>query len=313
MYLIAKIDAFRQLFQSLNPKPEIKEKLQRVSLLKSSLYSARIEGNPLTEPSLLQSTDYLRKKEVDNILHATKFIAEVLSDGKSITKQSFLSLHKIVMRDLTNEVGFFRKDMGAIFNETGVAVYLPPPPSKINPLIGQLVSFINSDQEKFPIITALISHLIFEKIHPFIDGNGRVGRLLIPLVLRLKKYDFGLCVPVEEYFDNHKADYYYALDIGLKNTSDYLLFMLTAYTKTLDDVKIELHNAIKESDKIYLPPRQEEIWSIIKEHRTVSFDFLRRRFLRIPKRTLRYDIQQLVKQDLIVKIGKTKGSYYTVK
>lgn len=62
-----------------------------------------------------------------------------------------------------------------------------------------------------------------------------------------------------------------------------------------------------------IPPRQSEIYTIIKEHTIVSFDFIKRRFLKIPERTLRYDLKKLQDQNYIVKIGTTRGSYYRIK
>jgi len=160
-------------------------------------------------------------------------------------------------------------------------------------------------------MTALISHLIFEKIHPFIDGNGRVGRLLISAILKAKKYKNYFSVPFEEYLDNHRSDYYYFLDIGLKSTNDYLIFMLKAFLEETEKLKRTI-DIEKESKTPLLPPRQEEIYLIIKDHKIVSFDNIYRRFLKVPKRTLRYDLKKLAEKKLIVKIGKTKGSYYRI-
>jgi len=70
---------------------------------------------------------------------------------------------------------------------------------------------------------------------------------------------------------------------------------------------------MNKKEMILLPPRHEEILNIIKNHRLVSFDFIRRRFLKVPQRTLRYDLKRLVDKQLVVKIGKTKGSYYCLK
>ena len=311
--LISKIDSKRQLLQSLNPKPEIISKIQRVSLLKSSLYSARIEGNSLTWQNLEESEDNKDKKEISNIYQAIQYIDKELNKRLNLTTDTILALHKKVMNQLTPEAGHFRREMSAIFNQTGITVYLPPPPNKVNELITQLINFINSDDEKFPIISALISHLIFEKIHPFMDGNGRVGRLLISTILLIKDFDFNINIPFEEYIDQRKEDYYYYLDVGMKDPNAYLLFILKAFNESAESIKQEVLNEINQNNKVYLPPRQEELLLIIQEHRTVSFDFLHRRFLQIPKRTLRYDLQQLAKQNLIIKIGKTRGSFYTVK
>ena len=66
-------------------------------------------------------------------------------------------------------------------------------------------------------------------------------------------------------------------------------------------------------DSYLLPPRQQEIYHIIRDHRMVSFDFIKRRFVPVPERTLRYNLKKLADQGIIVKIGKTRGSLYAVK
>ena len=83
------------------------------------------------------------------------------------------------MRYLLARPGILRWEMGALFNREGIAVYLPPPPLSVPYLINHLLTYVNSNQERFPLIKAFVTHLIFEKIHPFADGNGRVGRLLL--------------------------------------------------------------------------------------------------------------------------------------
>lgn len=308
--LIAQIEANRIFFNSISVPSQVKEKIQRISLLKSSLYSAKIEGNPLTLKNLDTTNEKDKKLEVFNILSAIKFIERQKIENK-ITKKDISGLHKLVMKDLYDPAGYFRKEMGAIFNQVGTAIYVSPPPQDIPELIEQLVSYINSDSEKFPIITAFISHLIFEKIHPFIDGNGRVGRLLISLILLRKNWRFSLNIALEEYLDEHKEDYYYCLDVGLRQTEDYLLFMLGAFRQQTEAIKQQVLAESGKKDTIVLPPRQEEIYSIIKEHKIVSFDIIRRRFLKVPERTLRYDLKKLQDKNLVKKIGSTKGSFYT--
>lgn len=310
--LIEKIDVNKSLLSSFNIQSEVKNKIQRTSLLKSSLFSARIEGNPLSMDDLEATSDQRKKREVTNILKAIKYIEKRIQTSKKITKKLILNLHKITMNDLASG-GFFRKEPGAIFNTAGIAVYMSPPPSQINKLIDDMLDFANSDKEKFPLITAFISHLIFEKIHPFIDGNGRVGRLLILSILRSKNYDFGITIPFEEYLDSHREEYYHYLDIGLSQTNDYLCFVLEAFYKQTEKIKenIEMEKQ-KDKKTLFLPPRQEEIYNIIKDHKIVSLDFIKRRFLKIPSRTLRYDLKKMQDGGYIVKIGKTRGSFYTV-
>lgn len=311
--LLAEIEASRMFFSSLTLPLPLKEKIQRVSLLKSSLFSARIEGNPLTLLDLeSKKTGSDKKREIFNIIEAVRFIDNRIHKGK-LEKQVLLELHKRVLKGINSDAGYFRKEVSAIFNTAGVAVYMPPPPSEIPSLLKHLFAYINSGEEKIPLITAFVSHLVFEKIHPFIDGNGRVGRLLIATILKVKGWDFPFTVPFEEFLDEHKDSYYFHLDRGAKETNEYLLFMLQAFHEQIERIKKQIDEELTKTEKIFLPPRQEEIYNIIKDHVVVSFDRIRRRFLKVPPRTLRYDLKKLVDGGLVEKSGETKGSYYRVK
>lgn len=309
--LISKIEALRLYFSSLTFTAQIKEKIQRVSLLKSSLFSARIEGNPLNLSDIDSSVDTQRKHEIFNIMDAIGLIESEKSD--QISKDTFIKLHKCILKNISSEAGYLRNEASAIFNAAGMAVYIPPSPSKVPSLLNNLLTFINSDVEKFPLITAFIAHLIFEKIHPFLDGNGRVGRILIMSVLKVKKWQLPFIVPIEEYLDEHKSEYYFQLDLGLENTSEYLYFMLGAFLTQLEKTRMQINEELTKKEHLFLPPRQEEIMSIIKDHNVASFDLIRRRFLKIPERTLRYDLKKLVDLGLVETTGETKGRYYRIK
>lgn len=309
--LIAKIEANRIFLSSVPIPGLIKEKIQRISLLKSSLYSARIEGNPLTVEDLEITSDKRKKIEVFNILSAIKFIQKEANDKNLLSKKDILNLHKLVMKDLDAYAGRLRNEMGAIYNQAGIAVYMSPPPNQTSFFLDKLLEYINSGEEKFPIITAFIAHLVFEKIHPFIDGNGRVGRLLISDILVKKKWRFKINIVLEEFLDEHKESYYYYLDIGFKEPEQYLLFMLDAFWQQSEKIKSQMIRQSREKIEILLPPRQEEIYHIIREHKMVSFDTIKRRFLKVPGRTLRYDLKKLLDKGLLLKVGSTKGTYYS--
>lgn len=311
--LISKVDANLIFLSSLNVPTELKQKIQRISLLKSSLFSARIEGNTATLGTINKSeSDQEKNKEIFNILKANKFLEKTVKKDFQISKEYIFYLHSLVMFGETEKTVGFRHEMGAIFNQAGVAVYLSPPPTQVNGLINQLIEYINSEIEKFPLICALVSHLVFEKIHPFVDGNGRIGRLLIFSILKAKGYGEGYLISFEKYLDENKSDYYYFLDQGYKNTEDYLVFMLNSFLRESEELKKQIESA-KNGKENLLPPRQEEIYLIVKEHTVVSFDNIRRRFLKVPERTLRYDLKKLVEKELVIKIGETRGSYYKAK
>lgn len=313
--LVSFIDSLRIYFNSNPISQNLKLNIQRKSILKSSLYSAKIEGNQLDEHTIPEKTlNNLNTKilneqlEVFNILDGYEYIQ---NNDLKIDKDLILKLHQILMNKLSSDNGKIRHEQSAIFNQAGIAIYITPPPEKVMEYIEELVIFINS-QKQFPLIVALVSHLIFEKIHPFLDGNGRVGRLLFQAILKNKNYFFPFCIPFEEYLNEHKSDYYYHLEKGLINTDEYLLFMLKAYLTQIEKIKKNLEIEINNKEKIYLPLRREEILNIVKDHGTVSFDFIKRRFLRVPERTLRYDLKKLIDSKLIVKIGTTNKVVYKI-
>lgn len=310
--LISQIEAQRLYLSSLDLQDIVKENIQRTGLLKSSLFSARIEGNPLrmSDFDFERGNGDPKKQEVFNILSAINFVDR--NESKIVSLETLLKLHSLVLRDIDQNAGRLRTEISAIFNQAGVAVYMPPPPAEIVRLLNDLISYLNVKNE-FPLLVAFVSHLIFEKIHPFLDGNGRVGRLLISAVLKAKGWNFTFAVPFEEYLDSHKEEYYFYLESGLQNTEDYLVFMLKAFYAQIQKIKEQIQEETVRKTHPFLPPRQEEIFNIIKDHVVVSFDMIHRRFLQVPPRTLRYDLKKLFDCKLIEKSGETKGSYYRVK
>ena len=309
---LQSIEASRQVINSVPLPKEVEANIRRKSTLRSSLFSARIEGNPLTLQEVTRgpSKDQ-KKKEIFNILKGINWVYK-RGVNKDLTARDLLILHKTAMDGLvdTDNLGKFRKEVSAIFNSAGIAVYMPPPPRQIDSSVTKLLSFANSQKERFVPIRACLAHYIFEKIHPFLDGNGRVGRLLLQAVLAKNDYGMKGMLSLEEYLDNHRSEYYSSLDSPEKEVSDYLEFMLGAIAETAEEAKNEVLTK-KSLDAIdLLLPRRAEILSIIRDHKLVNFDTVRRRFMAINERTLRYDLKCLQDDELIRKRGTTKGVWY---
>lgn len=317
--LVQKLEINRQIINSIPIAPEIEKNIRRESLLKSSLFSAQIEGNPLTfeqaQRELFLDPEKREKIEVANILKAINWLNRRFKKGKEITKKDILEVHRITMNYLISpdNLGKFRREPGAIFNQAGVVVYLAPPAGEIAQLINQLLGYINSQQEKIAPIKAALTHLSFEKIHPFLDGNGRVGRLLFQAVLAKEDYRMKNLVTIEEYLNEHRDEYYYFLDVSKKDATPYLEFFLEGLWSQTEKIKEVIFQKQEAKPEDSLLPRRLEILNIIRDHKLVSFDFIRRRFLKVNPRTLRYDLKKLVEAGFIIKKGKTKGVFYSPK
>lgn len=310
--LLSSIEASKEIIETIPLPPEVETNIRRQSTLKSSLFSARIEGSTLTldDVSTRSSTDQ-KKIEVFNILKAWQTLNQ--KRAKDLTIKDLLELHAIVMQGLTPQSGHFRTEVSAIFNSAGIAIYMPPPPRQILSFTNKLLKFVNSSKERFVPVRACLAHYNFEKIHPFLDGNGRVGRLMLQATLQKAGYGMKGLLPIEEYLDNHRSTYYRMLENTEKDVTDYIEFMLEAICVTAENAKKLVLEKKKIEPQDYLLPRRAEILSIVKDHYMVNFDQIRRRFMAVNERTLRYDLKKLVDAGLIRKRGTTNGVYYEIK
>lgn len=312
--LLQQIDVLKTVFDILPPIPHREETIRRQSLLKSSVYSARIEGNPLqmrdvSYLSLERGSPDQSKKEIFNILKTLRFLQNQ-NTSNLITTDILKRLHALVMDGLTPDAGMLRQEVSAIFNQAGVAIYMTPPPSEISSKLDELMQFINGSDDKGPIIAA-IAHFWFEKIHPFLDGNGRVGRILATLILKTKGYELRGLVSLEQYLENNRQYYYDCLNTPSADITDFVEFFLQAIAHEAEIVLNQLKSLPQMEDvEDSLLPRRQEILSIIRDHQLVSFDMIRRRFVKVPESTLHYDLKQLLKLQLIQKKGSTRGACY---
>ncbi len=314
--LLTKIEANRTYLQAQTVPDKIIDNLTHISLLKSSVYSAKIEGNSLTPDDIENEAEIndkqYERQEVENIINAISYMRDKgIPDVIDIPY--LLQLHKIVMHKLVHasHAGVLRKEPSAIFDGSGNVIYMTPSPSEINNLLVSLLSVANNTHDIFPLIKAALVHLTFEKIHPFLDGNGRVGRLLFQAILAKHEYHFKWLLSIEELLSQKKQTYYTLLDQN--DATEFIVFLLELLLQESERIKRSITTLKNPTNEDFLLPRRREILEIIKDHTMVSFEQIHRRFLKVPGRTLRYDIKQLEKEGFITKIGATRGALYQVK
>lgn len=310
--LLSQIEVNKEIVDTIAIPLKVEQNIRRKSVLKSSLFSARIEGNNATLDSYPKLSPKDKKRiEVNNILRAINWIIE--SKTKDITTKEILFLHSQVLKNIEypEDLGKFRTKHEGIFNSAGMVVYHAPPPNMILDLINKLLNYVNQkDNEPLTPIKAVLAHYIFEKIHPFTDGSGRVGRLLVYLMLRNEGYGFKGILPFEEKIDLKRDLYYETLSIPEKDVTSYVEFMLEVIKEASDETKELILSKQKIEDEDLLLPRRGEILKIIKEHKIMNFDSIKRRFSQVNERTLRYDLKKLQESKFIQKLGNTKGVYY---
>lgn len=317
---LADLEGNRRIIDATEVPLKIQDNLRRESILGSALFSARIEGNRLTRAEISSFRDLTSKEkqklEIGNLLRAITKVIISYKRNKKITSKNILAFHHQVMKNILSSefTGRWRTGHEGIFDRAGNLVYHAPPPAEVPKLIEELIKYVNNQKEKLTPVKAILSHLVFEKIHPFVDGSGRMGRLLQLMVLTVNGYGMKGLVVVEEEIDKNRELYYEAIENSTSSdATEFVRLMLELLVKASGKTVEKLAASQKYKQEDLLPPRRRELLETIRDHRTVSLDFLHRRFLQIDPRMLRYDLKALIDEGFISKIGKTRGALYAVK
>ena len=151
--------------------------------------------------------------EVSNYVKALEYGVKRIDEGFPVSSRLFKEIHNILLskgRGSTKEPGQYRTSQNWIGGtRPGNAVFVPPPPNMVESCMGNLEKFIHDMKSVTPILLkAAISHVQFETIHPFLDGNGRLGRLLISLLLYENKVLQKPLLYLSLYFKIHRQAYY---------------------------------------------------------------------------------------------------------
>ena len=134
-----------------------------------------------------------------------------IESRESLTLSLLKNLHSILLEDVRNEgdvVGGFRDHMVHLASpQLGKRPFVPPAPEGLNGLMTSFESYIQMGGQYHPLVDAAIIHYFFETVHPFSDGNGRLGRLLIILYLASEGYLESPYIYPSAYFNRHKVEY----------------------------------------------------------------------------------------------------------
>lgn len=226
-------------FNSLLERSVIKKELIMLFSMDESIQSTRLEGTQTTASEVFEAELTGKKtqdtQEVLNYVHALDLGVSLLQ-SLPLSTRVFLKLHEIILansRGQNRNPGEYRKIQNFIGPSKRIedATYIPPEPQLVPDLISNLEKYINDDYEDSfgYLIRAGIIHGQFESIHPFLDGNGRLGRILLILYLYDKKVTTYPAFFVSEELERNKFKYYAMLN-GLRTTTpkwyDWLNFFL---------------------------------------------------------------------------------------
>lgn len=216
--------------------------LQQIEALESS----KLEGTQATLDGVLTNqavpTDEdVNINEVANYFKATQKGIRILS-RENFSNDFFQEIHKVLMEGNVRkpkEIGKYRTEQNYIGknDKSHEITFIPPEYGKVPELMDNLISYINNPTDLYrPLVRTAIIHAQFETIHPFMDGNGRVGRMLIPFYLYYTKQIELPCFFISEELEHDKLRYYNLLNnIREKNDwNEWIKFFLSTVARQCD-------------------------------------------------------------------------------
>lgn len=226
--LLEQIDQLKKQLSNRRPlTPAEVDALREMFIVEHTYNSNAIEGNTLTlqETGLVLQGITIDRKPLKDHLEAVgykeafEYVEQLVKEQKSLTEYEIKAIHSLVLSDRKEDRGQWRRVPVRIAG----AATTPVQPYQIEPMIGALLADMGSIYRKLHVVEQVaLFHLRFESIHPFIDGNGRTGRLLMNLQLIQAGYP-----PINVKFADRRR-YYEAFDSYAKNGTPEAMVTLVA-------------------------------------------------------------------------------------
>ncbi|KKP57945.1 MAG: Fic family protein [Candidatus Gottesmanbacteria bacterium GW2011_GWA1_34_13] len=312
--------------------PSLSLKLSEENQILATHYSTSIEGNPLSQREvtniLLGDAIPTNKSELEvkNYFQALNHISVEAKKHKSLSIKLALDLHRLVMHRIdAKQPGLFRNQKVIVGHRGAIGLVVKhDPPFHKAPLIRasleELFNYINQPSDLNPFIQAGILHHQVAYIHPFTDGNGRVTRLLTAYYLLLHGYEVTKYFILDDYYDIDRLEYsdkLHTADTGSKTEwLEYFLegisFSLKAALERIKDVTERRIEAIKGDKRVLVSHREEDVLQIVLELKQVKTSDVVKH-LQVSRQQAQSLLHNLVDKDILIKLGKTKASWYQLK
>jgi len=285
------------------PSPELRKR-NRVKTIKASL---EIEGNSLSEAQITAIIENKRvvgpEKDINEVMNAIE-VYDKLPEFNPEKLKSFLKAHKLLMKGLIESPGKLRTKPVGIFKGNQVA-HVAPPAQNLEYLMSNLFNYITESDDPI-LIKSCVVHYEIEFIHPFMDGNGRMGRLWQTLIL-MKAYPLFEFLPFETIIKERQTEYYEVLEKSDKEgkSTKFIEFILAAINESLGSLLNLQNRILTQEDRI------EYFISTYKEDFFTRKDYLNV-FKDISAATASRDLKFAVNEKIILKEGDKRTTKYKI-
>ena len=293
-------------------------------------HTTHIEGTQLT---LEQATQLLAGqtipeadpddvRELLNYRTAFDLVAEYVGSGEPMTEALIREIHKRLVTDVRGgsaTPGWYRLGQNLIVNSvTRETVYTPPPAHEVEPLMTELVQWLNADTRINTVLVSGIAQFQLVHIHPFIDGNGRTARLLATLVMYRGNYDFKRLFTLSEFYDRDRSAYYVALQSVRGHDMDmtsWLEYYVGGLATQMQEVRSKGEQIIKTDVlalRFELSERQRSIVRRLATEGSLSIEQVQQAVPDVHRRTVQRDLARLVEKGLVTTTGATNQLRYVL-
>jgi len=332
---IGIIEACKEIINRSPLLPYYEKKFREEAIVRTVHYGTHIEGNELNfsqAERVLSGEDVVARdrdiQEVINYREAMEFLGEfkVQSSKFKVNEETIKEIHKITVNKILMEdkCGQFRKTQVVIKNSrSGEVSFKPPVAEVVEEQINKLLAFINSQsgQDIHPVLKSGIVHYELVRIHPFIDGNGRVARALSTLILFLEDYDIRKFFSLEEYFDSDANSYYEALQSVEKREGDLTTWLeyftqglaieLSKIKEKVENISIDAKLREKLGGKpLMLTERQLKIIEYVQKTGYLQNKSFEQLFPMVSEDTILNELKPLLQNKILKKQGVTKAAKY---
>lgn len=255
-YIVDLIRSIERELASINPNPTDKNleiQLRKKNQIQTIVGTCQIEGNTLTQElvtEVLKGKKIIGKeKEIIEVKNAFA-LYEAVDSFNPASKRDFLNAHKLLMQDLDSNAGKIRKVNVGVGSQKGLK-YIAPPFKEVPELLSELFEDIQNP-EYDEITTSALLHLKIESIHPFVDGNGRIGRFWQTLYLATKVNYIFQFLNIEGLVKENQESYYNALIKSQtnKNSNFFVEFSLKLILEALKNYKANQQNFSNGRDRV---------------------------------------------------------------